>query len=75
MLMQIKYLRKSRGMTQSQFAERMGVMQNTVSQWEHEVSLPHIRQLPLMAQVLGCTISDLFLSENIKDFDLISDTI
>lgn len=66
MVMQIKKLRMDLGMTQLQLAERMGVVQHAVSQWEHEVFLPQTRQLPLLAKALCCSISDLFLPENIE---------
>lgn len=66
MVMQIKKLRKACGMTQEQLAARMGVVQHAISQWEHEVFLPPTRQLPLLAKTLKCTISDLFLPENIE---------
>ena len=64
MTMNIKKLREIAGMTQNQLAEQMGVMQTAVSNWENEVALPKARQLPLLAKVLGCTISDLFVPLN-----------
>lgn len=61
MVMRIKELRVEKGMRQVDFAARMGVSQGSVSDWESETYLPKTRQLPLLAQVLGCTINDLFL--------------
>ena len=60
MIMRIQELREERGLTQTALGNVMGVAQNAVSQWENEVALPKTRQLPLLAQVLGCTINDLF---------------
>ena len=60
MVMRIKELREERNIPQKQVAEEMGVQPSAVSNWESEVALPKARQLPLLAQVLGCTISDLF---------------
>ncbi len=61
MLMRIRELRKSTGMQQRQLADRMGVAQNTISNWETERYLPPSDQLPQLAQVLGCKIDELFL--------------
>lgn len=62
MVMRIKELRKAAGMTQGQLATSMGVMQNVVSNWENEVALPRVRQLPELARLLNCSINDLFVS-------------
>lgn len=56
----IKELRKKAGFTQVKFAEAMGVTQSTVSQWESGRVLPDTAKLPQLAEVLNCTISDLF---------------
>lgn len=61
MVMKIRELREAANLQQRQVAERMGVLQSAVSNWETEVALPKARQLPLLAQVLGCSISDLFV--------------
>lgn len=60
MVMAIKRKREAVEMTQQLLAERMGVAQTTISQWETEVALPRARQLPQLAEVLGCSISELF---------------
>lgn len=56
----IKELRKSAGLTQTKFAEAMGVTQSTVSQWESGRVLPDTSKLPKIAEVLGCSMADLF---------------
>lgn len=61
MIMRIKELRLERGLDQVGFAAQVGVTQSTVSEWEREVYLPPARKLPLLAQVLGCSIDALFL--------------
>lgn len=60
MVMRIRELREARGMTQGELAERMGVDRTGVNKWESEVALPRARQLPQLAEVLGCSISELF---------------
>lgn len=61
MIMRIKELRIQNGLLQAQLAERMGVLQTAVSNWENEVALPKARQLPLLAKVFGCSIDELFV--------------
>lgn len=61
MVMRIKEHREQAGMTQIQFGAQVGVAQSTVASWESESFLPKARQLPLLAQVLGCSIGDLFV--------------
>lgn len=63
MLLKIESLRKAAGLTQGQLAAQMGVAQNCVSSWEHEVILPRTRDLPRLAQCLGCQIGDLFVED------------
>lgn len=57
---EIKELRKKAGFTQVKFTEAMGVTQSTVSQWESGRVLPDTAKLPKLAEVLGCTVGDLF---------------
>ena len=61
MVMRIKELREGKGIPQGQLADRMGVLQSAISNWETEVALPRARQLPLLAKVLGVTIDELFV--------------
>lgn len=60
MFMRIKEHRERTGMTQSQLGALAGVSQSTVASWESESYLPKTRDLPLLAQALGCSISALF---------------
>lgn len=62
MYMRIRELREQNKMTQSDLAASMGVVRNAVTNWETEVTLPRVRQLPLLAEVLGVPIGDLFVS-------------
>lgn len=59
-VMKIKDLREAAGLSQLQLAVSMGVAQSAVSSWEAETFLPRVRQLPLLAGVLGCEYNDLF---------------
>ena len=62
-VMRIQELRTNAGMTQTALGVQMGVAQCVVSDWEKETYLPRSRQLPELARVLGCSISDLFEAE------------
>jgi transcriptional regulator with XRE-family HTH domain len=52
-------LRKRRGWTQAELAERVGVSQATVSSWERDVQ-PSAGSTYKLAQALGCAMEDLF---------------
>lgn len=64
--MRIRELRKAAGLTQTALAENMGVHQTIVSDWENEVYLPKARQLPRLAEILGCGIEDLYVLDGGK---------
>lgn len=59
-VMRIKAQRERRDMTQQDLANEMGVVQGAVANWENEIALPKSRDLPRLARVLSCSISDLF---------------
>lgn len=63
MVMRIHELRIEQEMTQRELGAEMGVDCSTVTKWETEVALPKVRDLPLLAKVLGCTIGELFCPE------------
>ena len=56
----IKQLRYKAGLTQEQLAEKVGVGAQSVSKWENAVAMPDITTLPLLAEVFGVTIDDMF---------------
>lgn len=62
-VMLIKERRDALGLTQRELGARMGVDCSTVTKWETEVALPKARQIPLLAEVLGVSIGDLFVSQ------------
>ena len=61
--MEIRELRKAAGLTQSQFAEKIGVSQATVAEWERGDYFPSAQRLPAIAAALGCTLEDLFRTD------------
>ena len=56
----IRQLRFKAGLTQEQLAEKLGVAAQSVSKWENAVAMPDITALPLLAEVFGVSIDDLF---------------
>lgn len=56
--------RKSKGITQDQLAEYMGVSSQAVSKWENDLSCPDITLLPRLADYFGITIDELLRGEN-----------
>ncbi len=63
-VMQIKALREKAEMSQAELATQMGYVQGAIGNWESEVALPKARDLPRLAKVLGCSISELFAPED-----------
>ena len=51
--------RKSKGLTQEELAEKLGVSRQTISKWELDETLPDIRQAKSLAQLYHTTLDDL----------------
>ena len=56
----IKQLRFKAGLTQEQLADKLGIGAQSVSKWENAVAMPDITTLPLLAEIFGVSIDDLF---------------
>ena len=63
----IAELRKEKGMTQLDLANKMGVTDKAVSKWERDLSYPDIGSFPHLAEILGVSIDELMQSRNNKD--------
>lgn len=59
----IMSLRKERGMTQLELAEKMGVTDKAVSKWERDLSCPDINSIPRLAEVLNVSVEELMQSK------------
>ncbi len=57
--MMISSLRKEKGMTQLELAEKMGVTDKAVSKWERNLSFPDINSIPELAEILDVSVDDL----------------
>ena len=58
-MMNLKKLRKKAGLSQAEVAERLGVTQSAVSQWESGCCRPREEVLAKMAQIYQCTADEL----------------
>ena len=52
-------LRKEKGMTQAELAEKLGVTDKAVSKWERDLSYPDTALLPRIAELFGLSVDDL----------------
>lgn len=55
----ISELRKEKGMTQLELANKMGVTDKAVSKWERDLSLPDINSIPKLAEILDVSVEEL----------------
>lgn len=56
----IKTLRKERGLTQEQLANKIGVSYQAVSKWENGIALPDVALVPTIAGFFGVSLDALF---------------
>ena len=61
----ISALRKQQGLTQKELAEQIGVTDKAVSRWETGRGFPEVSFLPVLADVLGVSISEIVMGERI----------
>lgn len=55
----IAQMRKDKGMTQLELADKMGVTDKAVSKWERDLSLPDTASLPRLAEIFGISVDEL----------------
>lgn len=55
--------RKKSGLSQDELAQKLGVTFQAVSKWENAKAAPDIAFLPIMADIFGCYIDELFSRE------------
>lgn len=56
----IRKFRKEMNLTQEELADKIGVTYQAVSKWENAQSAPDVSFLPMLADLFGCSIDDLF---------------
>ena len=55
----ISSLRKEKGMTQNELAEKMNVTDKAVSKWERDLSCPDINTISKLANILDVSVDEL----------------
>lgn len=63
----IRDMRKEKGLTQKQLADRLYVSDKAVSKWENGACFPDIKVLDQLAEQLGVSILELMQSERIRE--------
>ena len=63
----IASLRKEKGMTQNELAEKMNVTDKAVSKWERDLSCPDINTISKLADVLNVSVEELLKAKK-KDY-------
>lgn len=58
--MKIQVLRENAGLTRLEVASRLGLDKSTVSHWEQGAAIPRADKLPLLADMFGCSIDELY---------------
>ncbi len=61
----ITELRKEKGLTQAQLAQKLNVTDKAVSKWERGVGFPDIKLLEPLADVLDISLLELMKSESL----------
>ena len=59
----IKKLRKSKGVTQRELADRLGISEQAISKWEKNLSNPSTKNLLQIAKIFGVSISYFYQDE------------
>ena len=59
-------LRKEKGLTQKELAQKLYVSDKAVSKWERGLSLPDISLLTPLAEILGVTVTELLRGERLE---------
>ena len=71
----ISFLRKEKGMTQSELAEKMNVTDKAVSKWERNLACPDVNSIPKLAEVLGITVEELLNAQTKKENNRIDEIV
>ena len=71
----ISSLRKEKGMTQNDLAEKMNVTDKAVSKWERNLSCPDVKSIPKLAEILGTTVEELLNAQSKKENSKVDEII
>ena len=65
----IAYIRKEKGMTQSELASRLGITDRAISKWENGRGMPDLSLIKPLCKELDITINDLLSGEKLDKKD------
>ena len=60
----LKAARVNAGLTQAAAAEKMGVTENIISNWERVLSFPNVRHIKLIEEAYGIPYADIIFLPN-----------
>ena len=66
-------LRKSRGLSQEEFANEINVTRQTISKWELGTTIPDMEKLKLISNYFGVSIDELVSETNINEKQYVDD--
>ena len=61
----IQEKRKVKRLTQSDLAEKLNITDRAISKWENGICLPDAGTMPLLCEILGISINDLFSGDKV----------
>jgi Predicted transcriptional regulators len=71
----LKEARKSAGLSQEQFAEKMSVSRSAVAKWETDKGMPDVNNLKVMAQLLNVSVDYLLDDDENITFNELKEAI
>ena len=63
----ISTLRKEKGMTQKDLADRLSITDKAVSKWERNLAFPDTATIPGLAEILGVSVEELMNAKSIPE--------
>ena len=61
----ISTLRKEKGMTQKDIADKLGITDKAVSKWELDIAFPDTATIPKLAEILGVSVEELMQAKSV----------
>ena len=65
----ISTLRKEKGMTQKDLADRLSITDKAVSKWERNLAFPDTATIPGLAEILGISVEELMNGKSIPEHE------
>lgn len=61
----ISTLRKEKGLTQKEVADRLNITDKAVSKWERDLACPDTQTIPRLAEILGVSVEELLNAKSV----------